>query len=126
MREPRKSADRRGRRFWPAPNRLPGPFAPGRSAGTLVTTPQAASAPCAATNGFVEEEEWESENLTHVVWRLAWPAVLTTMLQFINGLVDMFFVGQLGPAAQAAVGMGGQVVMLLMAASMAVTTGATA
>ena len=48
------------------------------------------------------------------------------MLQFLNGLVDMFFVGQLGPAAQAAVGMGGQVVMLLMAVSMAVTSGATA
>jgi putative MATE family efflux protein len=48
------------------------------------------------------------------------------MLQFANGLVDLFFVGRLGPAAQAAVGMGGQVVMLLMAAAMAVTTGATA
>ena len=34
------------------------------------------------------------------------------MLQFINGVVDMFFVGRLGPAAQAAVGMGGQVVMI--------------
>ena len=48
------------------------------------------------------------------------------MLQFANGVVDMFFVGSLGPAAQAAVGMGGQVVMLLMAASMAVTSSATA
>jgi putative MATE family efflux protein len=66
------------------------------------------------------------ENLSRAVWRLAWPAVLTMLLQFVNGLVDMFFVGWLGPAAQAAVGMGGQVVMLLLAASMAVTTGATA
>jgi putative MATE family efflux protein len=66
------------------------------------------------------------ENLSRVVWQLAWPSVLTMMLQFVNGLVDMFFVGRLGPAAQAAVGMGGQVGMLLMAASMAVTTGATA
>lgn len=66
------------------------------------------------------------ENLSRVVWQLAWPSVLTMMLQFVNGLVDMFFVGRLGPAAQAAVGMGGQVGMLLMAASMAVTSGATA
>lgn len=66
------------------------------------------------------------ENLSRAVWRLAWPAVLTMLLQFANGLVDMFFIGWLGPAAQAAVGMGSQVVMLLMAASMAVTTGATA
>lgn len=66
------------------------------------------------------------ENLSHVVWRLAWLSVLTMMLQFANGLVDMFFVGQLGPAARAAVGMGGQVVMLLLAPSMLVTTGTTA
>src|SRR5205085_8736092 len=66
------------------------------------------------------------ENLSRAVWSLAWPSVLTMMLQFANGLVDMFFVGQLGSAAQAAVGMGGQVVMLLMAAAMAVTSGATA
>jgi putative MATE family efflux protein len=60
------------------------------------------------------------------VWQLAWPAVLTMLLQLTNGLVDMFFVGRLGPAAQAAVGMGNQVVMLLTATSMAVTSGATA
>src|SRR5262245_38873105 len=70
--------------------------------------------------------ESQEENLHRAVWRLACPAVLTMLLQFLNGLVDMFFVGQLGPAAQAAVGMGSQVVMLLMAASMAVTSGATA
>jgi putative MATE family efflux protein len=66
------------------------------------------------------------EDLSRAVWRLAWPAVLTNVLQLLNGLVDMFFVGRLGPAAQAAVGMGGQVVMLLMGASLAVTSGATA
>jgi len=67
-----------------------------------------------------------SDDLSRTVWRLAWPAVITMMLQLLNGLVDMFFVGRLGPAAQAAVGMGGQVLMLLMGVSMAVTTGATA
>ena len=61
----------------------------------------------------------DAEDLSGVVWRLAWPAVLTMMLQFLNGVVDMFFVGRLGPSAQAAVGMGSQVVMLLFAVSMA-------
>jgi putative MATE family efflux protein len=74
----------------------------------------------------VENRLLQEENLSRAVWSLAWPAVLTMMLQFANGLVDLFFVGQLGPAAQAAVGMGGQVVMLLMAVAMAVTSGATA
>lgn len=68
----------------------------------------------------------EEENLSRTVWQLAWPAVLTMLLQFLNGVVDMFFMGRLGPGAQAAVGMGGQVVMLLLAVSMAVTSGATA
>jgi putative MATE family efflux protein len=67
----------------------------------------------------------DEENLPRAVWQLAWPAVLTMMLQFTNSVVDMLFVGRLGPAALAAVGMGGQVVMILMAASMAVTSGAT-
>src|SRR5919202_464607 len=66
----------------------------------------------------------EDENLSRAVWQLAWPVVVTMMLQLLNGMVDMFFVGRLGPAAQAAVGMGGQVVMLLLGASMAVTSGA--
>lgn len=68
----------------------------------------------------------DEEHLPTVVWQLAWPSVLTMLLQLLNGLVDMFFVGKLGPAAQAAVGMGSQMVILLMAAAMAVTTGATA
>jgi Na+-driven multidrug efflux pump len=38
------------------------------------------------------------------VWQLAWPAVLTMLLQLTHGLVDMFCVGRLRPAAQAAVG----------------------
>ena len=79
------------------------------------------TAACATPSDHLTEE-----NLSHVVWRLAWPSVLTMLLQFANGLVDMFFVGRLGPAAQATVGMGGQVVMMLLSLSMAVTTGATA
>ena len=63
---------------------------------------------------LARREALAEENLSRVVWQLAWPAVLTMLLQLANGLVDMFFVGRLGPAAQAAVGMGGQVVMLLI------------
>ncbi len=60
------------------------------------------------------------------MWQLAAPAVVTMLLQFVGGLADMYFVGRLGPAAQACVGMGGHVALLLMAGSMAVTTGAVA
>jgi putative MATE family efflux protein len=83
-------------------------------------------APPGRTAAAFELPSLTEEELPQVVWQLAWPAVLTMMLQFLNGLVDMFFVGRLGPSALAAVGMGSQVVMLLMGASMAVTTGCTA
>lgn len=82
--------------------------------------------PAREANDSTPALDLREENLSRVVWQLAWPAVLTMMLQFLNGVVDMFFVGRLGPAAQAAVGLGSQVVMLLMAAAFAVTTGATA
>ena len=102
-----------------------------RTAGPACSTASVPSCddPCGVAVGADSSHSTdprEEENLSHVVWRLAWPAVVTMMLQFANGLVDMFFVGRLGPAAQAAVGMGGQVVMLLLSLSMAVTSGATA
>jgi putative MATE family efflux protein len=110
--------------------RLPGPVEANPSSGveTLLGAKAAPAGGPVATrkDGACGGSRCDGENLSHAVWRLAWPAVLTMLLQFVNGLVDMFFVGWLGPAAQAAVGMGGQVVMLLMAASMAVTTGAAA
>lgn len=60
------------------------------------------------------------------VWRIAWPLVLTFALMTTNSILDRVFVGSLGPHALAAVGVGGQVMFVVMAMSMAITVGTTA
>ena len=62
------------------------------------------------------------------VWQLAWPSVLTMLLQTFNSLMDAFFVGHLpnGAQALAATGVGGGIQFLLISVSMGVSVGATA
>lgn len=60
------------------------------------------------------------------VWLLAWPAMITSLLQVFNSFLDRMFVGKLGPDALAAVGVGGQMIFLNMTVGMAVTIGTTA
>src|ERR1051326_7767530 len=54
------------------------------------------------------------------VWALAWPSVTTMLLQTVNSLMDVFFVGHLPYSAQAlaATGVGGQMIFLLVSLSM--------
>jgi putative MATE family efflux protein len=73
------------------------------------------------------EHGGETRNgLHHSVWLLAWPSVLTMMLQTLNSFTDRFFVGRLGPDALAAVGVAGQFMFLLFSVGMSIGIGATA
>jgi putative MATE family efflux protein len=65
-------------------------------------------------------------NIRKEVWQIAWPSVLTFSLMTTNGILDRIFVGKLGSDALAAVGVGGQIMFLLISLSMAITTGTTA
>ena len=60
------------------------------------------------------------------VWQLAWPAVVTNLLQSTVGLVDTKAVGSLGSAAVAASTAGHRMQFLLQALLMAAGTGTTA
>jgi len=60
------------------------------------------------------------------IWRLALPLMVGSLLQDAFSLVDMFFVGRLGPASIAAVAMSGIIVGLIMIATMGIGTGAMA
>ena len=66
--------------------------------------------------------------LHSAVWTLAWPSVTTMLLQTVNSLMDVFFVGHLPNSAQAlaATGVGGGVLFLLISLSMGVSVGTTA
>ena len=64
--------------------------------------------------------------LHRTVWMLAWPSVLTMLLQTLNSFTDRFFVGHLGADALAAAGLGGQLMFLLFAVGMSIGTGSIA
>ena len=64
--------------------------------------------------------------LHRAVWTLAWPSVLTMLLQTLNSFMDRGFVGHLGSDALAAVGVGGMFMFLLMSVGMSISTGTSA
>jgi putative MATE family efflux protein len=83
----------------------------------------------APTTGGASHSGRETTREIHrAVWQLAWPSVLTMLLQTFNGLLDTLFVGHLPNAAQAlaATGVGGQVIFLLISLAMGVSVGTTA
>lgn len=61
-----------------------------------------------------------------MILSLAWPAILNNLLLTFIWIVDMVMVGHLGPTAVAAVGISGQMLNMVMAITLAVTTGTTA
>jgi putative MATE family efflux protein len=64
--------------------------------------------------------------LPRAILLLAVPMALELMMESTFGLVDIFFVGRLGPAAVAVVGLTGAVVILLFAIALGLSIGATA
>jgi putative MATE family efflux protein len=65
-------------------------------------------------------------SVSHTVWALALPSMVAALVQTANSFLDRMFVGALGSAALAAVGVGGQLIFLMMALAMAVSMGSTA
>ena len=65
-------------------------------------------------------------NISKSVIYLAWPVVLRLAFQMIVGIVDLAFVGSLGPAAIAAVGMGNNLLWFIVSTTTAFSVGATA
>ncbi len=63
---------------------------------------------------------------TRRIWQLAWPAILTNLLQSTVGVVSVIIVGRLGPDAVAATGIGNRIFFFQQVVLMAVTAGTTA
>ncbi len=60
------------------------------------------------------------------IWRLAWPVMLTNALFTALNVIDMFWVGKLGPAAVAATALSGSVLGVLFSAGQVFTVGVMA
>jgi len=67
-----------------------------------------------------------SGSIMRNLWKLALPMMVGNVLQTVFGIVDMIFVGRLGPEAIAAVSLSGSVLFVIMAATTGVSVGTTA
>lgn len=64
--------------------------------------------------------------LIRTIWALAWPVIVSLLLQSLVGLIDVLMVGRLGAAAVAGVGIGAQIMSAVSVAMTAVGTGTLA
>jgi len=71
-------------------------------------------------------EDYTTLPLARAVMLLAIPMALELLMESTFGLVDIFFVGKLGPAAVATVGISGSLVILVFAVALGLSIGATA
>lgn len=65
----------------------------------------------------------QTQSEIHHVWRIAWPVIITNILNVLVGIVDLKMVGSLGVAEIAAVGMGRQVMNLILVIMIAISGG---
>ena len=62
-------------------------------------------------------------SITGNLWTLSWPTMISSTIFMIGPMIDMIWVGKLGSAAIAGVGISGMAVMVIMSAIMGLNTG---
>ena len=67
--------------------------------------------------------DWTKGNVFHNLLRLSWPMVVSSTLMMLGPTIDMIWVGRLGPASIAGVGVAGIAVQLMIAGMMGLTQG---
>ncbi|MFC1897193.1 MATE family efflux transporter [Chloroflexota bacterium] len=72
------------------------------------------------------DRDWTKGNIFRNLLSLAWPMVLNEIFWVVGMFVDMVWVGRLGVASIAGVGVAGMVVMVLMSARWGLNTGTRA
>lgn len=75
---------------------------------------------------FQKERDLTTGSISKAIWILAIPMIISNVFQSAFNLVDMAFVGRLGPVALAAVAMSGQIIMILMFLMVGIGAGTTA
>jgi putative MATE family efflux protein len=72
------------------------------------------------------ERDWTKGSIIHNLLSLTWPIFISYILNMIGPFVDLIWVGRLGTASVAGVGIASMVVMLLTASTMGLTIGTRA
>jgi putative MATE family efflux protein len=73
--------------------------------------------------GNLAHHDWTQGNLLKNLLMISWPMVITSTLMSLGPTIDLIWVGKLGDAAVAAVGVAGVVVQLAMCLMMGLTLG---
>jgi len=72
------------------------------------------------------ERDWTQGSIVGNLWFLSWPMIVTSSLNIIGPTIDMIWVGKLGAASIAGVGVAGMAVQLVSMAKMGLVTGVRA
>jgi putative MATE family efflux protein len=69
------------------------------------------------------DRDWTKGSITGNLWSLAWPMTISSSVMMLGPLIDMIWIGRLGPTAMAGVVASGTVVMLINSLIMGLFTG---
>jgi len=75
---------------------------------------------------YTEKRDLTTGSISKGIWYLALPMIIGNMLEVTFNLVDMFWVGRLGPVALASVAMSGVIMMILITFIIGINTGTLA
>ncbi|MDZ4199012.1 MAG: MATE family efflux transporter, partial [Kiritimatiellia bacterium] len=78
------------------------------------------------TFGRASDPDLTTGSASGAILRLAWPMLIGSILQNVQSLIDLFWVGRLGPQAIASVAMGGTAIMVIFPLWMGLSTGTVA
>ncbi len=76
--------------------------------------------------GNLFDRDWTQGSIIHNLLSLSWPIVISNSLNMLGPTIDMIWVGRLGAASIAGVGVSGMAVMLLNAMMMSLNMGSRA
>ncbi len=79
-----------------------------------------------AGRGAAFNRDWTKGSIARNLLSLSWPMIITDGFQLLGPTIDMIWVGKLGAASIAGVGVAGIIVMLAMAARMGINMGVRA
>ena len=68
-------------------------------------------------------QDWTKGSITRNLWGLAWPMTISTSIMMLGPFIDMIWIGKLGSASMAGVGISSIVVMLINSLIMGLFTG---
>src|SRR3989304_211469 len=72
------------------------------------------------------DKDWTKGSILGNLWSLAWPMMVTQAITTLGPTIDMIWVGKLGAASMAGVGVSGMVVMLVSSVRTGLQTGTRA